>query len=84
MKWKKGDILKSYHPDAVHPIIFLEGHDDSFFVGAMITSSNQKKYSNNIPMEKDHFFESDRSGNNYETSFGPSYLVGAKLLKRLE
>lgn len=84
MKWKKGDILKSQHSDAVHPIIFLEGCDDSFFIGAMITSSSSKKYPDNIPMEEIHFLSNDKNGKIYESRYGPSFLIEAKLLKKLE
>ena len=85
MEWQKGDILKSDHKDAVHPIIFLDGYDDGFFIGAMITSRGpDEKYPNNIPMREGHFVALDEDGQRYETVYGPSYLVDAKLLKRLK
>lgn len=84
MEWNKGDILKSEHLDAIHPIIFLEGYDDGFFIGAMITSKCPERYPDNLPMEKEHFLEASVDGQKYEISYGPSYLVDAKLLKRLE
>lgn len=84
MEWKKGCILKSDHKDAVHPIVFLEGYDDGFFIGAMITSSGPENYPDNIPMESGHFVELDENEQKFEIYFGPSYLVDAKLLKRLE
>lgn len=84
MKWNNGDILKSDHRDAIHPIVFLDGYDDSFFIGAMITSSGPNSYPDNVLMKETHFCMTDKCGKEYETRYGPSYLVDAKLLKRLE
>ena len=83
MQWNKGDILKGRKgSDAIHPIIFLEGKDDTYFIGAMITSS--PNYKDNILMKSDHFETEDLGGERYEVSFEESYLVDAKLLKRME
>jgi len=81
MQWNKGDILKSKHEDAVHPIIFLEGYDDSYFIGAMISTKGPERHLDSIPMEKEHFEEIDENGEVYEIYFGPSFLVDALLLK---
>src|SRR3989338_3014327 len=81
MDWKKGDILYGRKgSDAIHPIIFLGGHDDTFFVGAMLTSRNR----DNIAMSEEHFLKSDATGNGYEVFFDQTYLVDALLLKRLQ
>lgn len=83
MQWEKGDILRGRKgSDAVHPIIFLEGHDDSYFIGAMITSSSE--FEDNVPMTKEHFEILDPDGKKYQLYYKDSYLVEAKLLKRQE
>ncbi|MEK7613666.1 MAG: hypothetical protein AAB439_02205 [Patescibacteria group bacterium] len=83
MEWNKGDILYGRKgSDAIHPIVFLDGHDDSYFVGVMITSAPQ--YADNIPMLEEHFEQNDLQGNPYEVRFKDSHLVEARLLKRLE
>jgi hypothetical protein len=83
MKFVKGDILRGRKKsDAFHPIIFLEGHDDSFFVGAMITHSSNHK--DNILMLKEHFKETDNENKKYGLYFDNTHLVEAKLLKRLD
>ncbi|GMQ95302.1 MAG: hypothetical protein BMS9Abin13_415 [Patescibacteria group bacterium] len=83
INWDKGDILRGREgTDARHPIVFLEGRDDTYFIGAMITSSS--KYKDNIPMLKEHFEKYNRVGKRHDLYFKNSYLVEAKLLKRLE
>lgn len=83
MKHTKGDILRGRKgSDAIHPIVFLEGHDDSFFLGAMITHSSNHK--DNILMLKEHFNELDQNGSKFELYFDNTHLVEAALLKRLE
>ena len=82
MNWKKGDILRGRNrSDAVHPIIFWVGHDDTFFIGAMLTHSDIK---NNVLMSKEHFYKQDSEGNEYELLFDQTYLVEILLLKKLE
>ena len=83
MKHVKGDILRGRKgSNAIHPIIFLEGHDDSFFIGAMITHCSN--HADNILMLEEHFNEYDSRGRKYILCFDNSHLVEAKLLKRLE
>lgn len=85
MEWNSGNILRGRNgSDAIHPIIFLEGRNDGFFIGAMITSSGLERYPENIPMGEYHFIKLDESGQRYTDYYGPSYLVDAKLLKRIE
>lgn len=79
MNWNKGDILKgNYELGAIHPIIFLEGYSNDYFIGAMITSSPEYKKTKNILMRKEHFVEK------YKIHFNNSHLVDAKLYKKLE
>lgn len=82
-KFKRGDILKSKHPEAIHPIVFLEGKDENFFIGLMITSSSSAKYKDNISMSEIHFNKTDKLGKDFETYFKKSYFVGSRLLKKL-
>ena len=83
MKHAKGDILRGRKgSDAVHPIIFLEGQDDSFFVGAMITHASNRR--DNIPMLEEHFKRFDNKGRRFQLYFQRTHLVEAKLLKRLD
>jgi hypothetical protein len=83
MKHAKGDILRGRKgSDAIHPIIFLEGLDDSFFIGAMITHSSN--HGDNILMLEEHFNEFDKNGRKLGLYFDNTHLVEAKLLKKLE
>jgi len=75
MSWSKGDILWGNY---VHPIVFLEGDSDIYFIGAMITSKPKYKKTKNVLMKKEHFIEK------YKTHFNNSYLVDVKLYKRLD
>lgn len=76
MEWNKGDILRGRNgSDAIHPIVFLDGHDDSYFVGAMITSAQH--YPENVPMLEEHFEQIDPRGDHYKVRFRNSYLVEA-------
>lgn len=85
MKWIKGDILYGRKgSDAIHPIVFLEGYDETFFLGAMITSSGSEKYPDNIKMKAEHFHTTDENGQTYEVICDDTYLVKALLLKKLE
>lgn len=83
MKHNKGDILRGRKgSDAIHPIVFLEGHDDSFFIGAMITHS--QNYQDNILMLEEHFKEFDDENKKFTLYFNNTHLVEVKLLKRLQ
>jgi len=80
MKWENGDILRGREgSNAKHPIVFLHGHNDSFFIGGMITHAETERYPDNILM-KSTFFIFDNPADNEEDIF----LVKAKLLKRIE
>ena len=81
MNWGTGDILRGRNgSDAVHPIIFWIGHDDTFFIGAMLTHRDR----DNVSMSEKHFYKQDSEGNKYELFFDQTYLVEALLLKKLE
>ncbi len=83
MGWEKGDILYGRKgSDAIHPIIFWHGHDDTFFIGAMLTHSSNGE--GNISMSERHFYSRDMSGDEYEVFFDQTYLVEALLLKKLQ
>jgi len=83
MDWIKGDILYGRkRSDAIHPIIFWDGHDDTFFIGAMLTHSPSGK--GNISMSEEHFYSRDAADNEYEVFFDQTYLVEALLLKKLQ
>jgi len=80
---KKGDILFGRkNSDAIHPIIYLRDRDKNFFIGAMLTRSNN--YTDNIPMTEKHFKRENPKGVKYEFFFDDTHLVDAKLTKRDE
>ena len=80
MEFKKKDIIYGRKgSDAIHPIVYLRGHDELSFIGAMLTSSHQ---ADNIPMAASHFKETDDDGRKFELSFRNTFLVNASLIKR--
>jgi hypothetical protein len=82
-KFLKGDIIYGRkNSDAFHPIIFLEDRDADFFIGCMLTSSNN--FDSNILMKLEHFKKLNENGEEFELQFSNSHLVKAKLLKRNE
>ena len=79
----KGDILYGRKKsDAIHPIVFLQTKDDTFFIGAMLTTANN--YPENILMKPEHFKMMDSKGIKHELYFDNTHLVKAKLIKRNE
>lgn len=80
---KKGDIVFGRKKSkAIHPIVYLRGKDDNFFIGAMLTKS--KNFSDNILMEKSHFEEKDSRGSKYKFYFNNTHLVKTELIKKEE
>lgn len=80
---KKGEIFYGRkHSEAYHPIIYLGNYDEDFFIGAMLTSSNN--FTENILMKPEHFKVNDEKGNRFYLGFYNTHLVKAKLLKRNE
>lgn len=84
MEREKGDVLHSNAMEAKHFILFLKGHDDTFFIGAMVTHSAEYKNVKNILMDKEHFCTQDSEGNDYKFLFDKTYMVPATLLKPME
>jgi len=82
MSFNKGDILRG--KDTNHPIIFLQKKDTDFFYGCIITHSNSKQYSINIPLEAQHFKVNDEKGVKYEIQYEQSHIVKLELLKNVE
>jgi len=79
----KGEIFFGRRDSkAKHPIVYLQKHDQNFFVGDMLTKSNN--YPNNILMEEKYFKKEDPEGKRYKLSFNNTHLVKAKLMKRKE
>lgn len=79
---KKGDILFGRNGSgAIHPIVYLDEHDQNFFIGAMLTKSSN--YTDNILMAEKHFKKRDLN-NKYEFCFNNTHLVNAQLIKKDE
>jgi hypothetical protein len=77
-----GDILWGRRrSDAKHPIIYLEKHNTDYFIGAMLTSSHKF---NNILMNPTHFEVYNSDGVKNKFQFKNTYLVKAKLFKKME
>ena len=49
--------------NTIHPIIYLREKDRSYFVGCIITHSNNQNYKNNIPLMSEHFETHDPDKN---------------------
>ena len=78
----KGDILKGNRKlGAVHRIVYLSEWDHLFFLGAMVTHSDQ---SDNILMSEEHFWVVDQDNKRFEFQFENTYMVRARLFKRQE
>jgi hypothetical protein len=86
---KKGFILKGIENHRVyiengktvraHYIVFYDHLDGLDFQGTMITSTD---YNNqNIPLQEEHFFDKNTTGEAYLVTYKNSYLVNAKLHK---
>lgn len=80
---KKGDIIYGRKKsDAIHPIVYLKDRDENFFIGAMVTKSDNHR--DNILMDVRHFRDVNENGEHYEFQFNNTHLVRAKLLKKNE
>ena len=76
--YTEGDILlgaKRKQKEARHPIIFISEHDRMFFLGAMITHSDNH---GNIPLTDKHFEIKGKLDDK------PQFLVQQLLLKKQE
>lgn len=60
----------------------MEGQDDTYFIGGVIT--HFPSVSKNIAMAEEHFCTHDEMGNKYKVCYDQSFLIKAKLLKRLD
>lgn len=79
----KGDILFGRKKsDAIHPIVYLREHDKNFFIGAMLTTSNN--YKDNILMAEIHFKKENSDGKKYEFYFKNTHLVNKEFIKKDE
>lgn len=79
----KGDILRGKRDsDAVHPIVYWREKDKNFFIGIMLTKSNN--YLDNILMEKTHFKNENPNGEKYEFCFNNTHLVKKEFFKKDE
>ena len=80
---KKGEIFWGRkNSDAKHPIIYLKPKDQNFFIGAMLTHSENKK--DNVPMNERHFRRQYFRGGKCKLGFDKNFLVKAKLIKKVE
>lgn len=79
-KFEFGDILIGRKTN--HPIIYFSDKNIHQFFGCIITHSS--KYSNNIPMNNNHFKVNDESGKLYEIQFENSFVARLKLEKKNE
>lgn len=78
---KRGDILEGEDrrlKAARHYIVFYDGLDESYFIGAMIT---HKQLPQNVGMSINHFVANDEDGKPYKVSYDNTLLVVAKLIK---
>ncbi len=83
MKMNKGEIFFGKNNlDGRHPIVYLRDNDKNFFIGAMLTTSDD--YPNNILMAEEHFKKEDPKGEKYELFFKGTYLIATELIKRDE
>lgn len=74
--FKSGDILQATHRELIkghHPIIFVSGHSDHDFIGAMIT--HEPIEDRNVKMRRLHF----QPG--FAIAFDNSYLVKGQFIK---
>jgi hypothetical protein len=67
------------HPNrtgAYHPFVFIDNHDEDYFIGAMLTSDN-KIERKNYPLDKKYFVKNPRPEKE-------SYFVPNELVKKYE
>jgi hypothetical protein len=77
-----GDILRGNK--TIHPIIYLKQIDEYYFIGCIITHSNEMEYKNNIAFLPEHFETYDKNNNEYDIVFDDSYFVKLELIKKVE
>lgn len=85
---KKGDILSTENylnkeNKVPHYMVYLEPfpNNNNLFIGAMLTHSS---INGNIPLQEDHFINTDEMGNNYKISFDKSMVVNHPLYKKVD
>lgn len=78
----KGDVIFGRkNSDAIHPILFLEDRDNTYFIGVMLTHAADY---GNIALEKKHILEEDEQGRKFPFQFNNTHFVKARLLKKNE
>jgi hypothetical protein len=73
-KFKPGDVLQATHRElkkGCHPIIYLSGHTETDFVGAMLTHHEDQK--RNVKISADSFVKQE--------GYNGTYLVIGKFIK---
>jgi len=81
MEFKKGDLLTARYRalnKGYHFIIYLGKYHGDDFEGAMIT---HKPVYDNVLMNKAHFQEKDKAGNDYRIQYDKSHLVRYRFVK---
>lgn len=78
----KGEILIGSKTN--HPIIYLREKDKTYFIGCIITHSNEKNYRNNVTFLPEHFETHDSDNNEYKVVYEDSYFVNLELIKKME
>ena len=85
MTWqtkKLGEILKGTKRErdtVFHFIVFLDGNDESTFIGAVLTRST--RYKDNLLMDEGHFRKFDDNGRKYEFQYDNTHLVKGRFIK---
>lgn len=77
-----GDILMGRKTN--HPIIYWRPKDEYYFIGCIITHSDEMKFKNNIAFMPEHFETKDKNNDEYNIVFDNSYFVKLGLLKKME
>lgn len=81
MDYMRGDVLYGRKGSpAIHPIIFWEDFDETFFIGVMVTSNGE--FETNIPLKPEYINSRDEKGVKFEFQYRNTNIVKAKLLKR--
>ena len=81
MEFKKGDLLIARYREiykGYHFIIYLHKYHGDDFEGAIITT---KPVYDNVLMDKSHFQEKDKDGNDYKIQYNKSHLVRYRFVK---
>ena len=80
----EGDIFFGRkYSDACHPIVYLRDKDENFFIGAMLTTSENFK-KDNILMAEEHFKKEHSKDIKSEVFFKNTHLVKIELIKKIE